>query len=220
MEARLQIVCLVIIMYISVIYIKETSGKMKVSCNCLFDAILAIAPWAVVFDGFSAITVNHRDAINANINLFAHGMFFLCMNLVIIVSFFYMLDITIGRPKRLKTILYLMPGIISIVLMLLYLPKLEFIKGSFTDYSMGTSVYISFLSFTFYYGAMLAIMFIHRKTVESKKWYSMLFIIVIAFLTLIVQYFANRLLSLLLILDRSLHHQLCAEGLAKEKIHQ
>lgn len=59
---KLQIGCLIVILYIVVTYVRATL-KSKFICNKLFDALMLIAPWAVFFDGFTAWTVNHLEAV-------------------------------------------------------------------------------------------------------------------------------------------------------------
>ena len=56
---KLQIGCLLVISYIEVTYIKATL-KGKIPCNKRFDLLMAVAPWAVFFDGLTAWTVNHQ----------------------------------------------------------------------------------------------------------------------------------------------------------------
>ena len=56
---KLQIGCLLVISYIEVTYIKATL-KGKIPCNKRFDLLMAVAPWAVFFDGLPAWTVNHQ----------------------------------------------------------------------------------------------------------------------------------------------------------------
>lgn len=187
MEARLQIVCLIFILYFEAMYIKKTTGENKIKCNRLFDGILIVTPWAVFFDGLTAITVNHMDVVSRNVNLVLHGFFLFFMNVIILISFRYMLHITVGHISKLKKYLYLSPGIVAIVMTIVFLPRLEFIKGKYTYYSMGTSVYFSFASFLLYYSAMLVVLIAHRKSVERQRLVSMFFIIATAFAALILQ---------------------------------
>ena len=60
LDVKLQIGCLLVVLYFTAEYMKDTLQK-KLPCNCYFDAILIIAPWAIVFDGITAWTVNHMD---------------------------------------------------------------------------------------------------------------------------------------------------------------
>lgn len=57
---KLQIGCLLVILYIVVTYVKATLGE-KLVRNRYFDALMVTAPWAVIFDGVTSWTVNHQD---------------------------------------------------------------------------------------------------------------------------------------------------------------
>lgn len=50
---KLQLGCLLVILYIVITYIKAT--HRKISCNRYFDILLAVAPWAVFFDGLDSL---------------------------------------------------------------------------------------------------------------------------------------------------------------------
>lgn len=73
--AKLQIGCLLIILYIEVTYIKVTRSE-KLPSNKMFDALMIVAPWAVFFDGFTAWTVNHMEIVPELLNRMAHLLFF------------------------------------------------------------------------------------------------------------------------------------------------
>ncbi|MDY3727467.1 MAG: hypothetical protein SO015_04835 [Wujia sp.] len=61
---KLQLGCLVVILYIIVNYVKATIKK-NIPCNRLYDTLMVIAPWAVFFDGLTAWTVNHISETGA-----------------------------------------------------------------------------------------------------------------------------------------------------------
>lgn len=61
---KLQIGCLLVILYIVVTYVKATLGE-KLVCNRYFDGLMVTAPWAVIFDGVTSWTVNHQDIVPA-----------------------------------------------------------------------------------------------------------------------------------------------------------
>ena len=92
-EFKLQLGCLVIVLYIIFVYIKETYNK-KLSCNKIFDSLLVVSPWAIVFDGLTAWLVNHLNIVPEWINILSHGIFYILMNITIIISYTYMVDIT------------------------------------------------------------------------------------------------------------------------------
>lgn len=48
-HVKLQLGCLLVILYIVISYIKETT-KTKMKCDHFFDALMIVTPWAVFFD--------------------------------------------------------------------------------------------------------------------------------------------------------------------------
>lgn len=128
-HVKLQLGCLLVILYIVISYIKETT-KTKMKCDHFFDALMIITPWAVFFDGFTAWTVNHMDIVPDMVNRIAHLLFFLLMDLTIIITTAYTFDQLLGFRKK-RHILYLgIPGIISLLLVCLGIGDLRFIEGA------------------------------------------------------------------------------------------
>ena len=110
---RLQLGCLMVILYVIVTYHKA-AVQSRIPRNHLFDALMIVTPWAVFFDGLTAWTVNHPDIVSAPVNGLAHLFFFVTMDLVIIITTLYMYDETIGLSKRdkNKNLWLLVPGAI------------------------------------------------------------------------------------------------------------
>ena len=75
-EFKLQIACLIVVLYITIDYVRNTMDK-KMPCNPYFDMILVFAPWAIVFDGVTACTVNFTEPIPRSWNLLLHFFMFL-----------------------------------------------------------------------------------------------------------------------------------------------
>lgn len=92
---KLQLGCLLAIAYIEISYIRATM-KGKIPCNPFFDALLAVAPWAVFFDGLTAWTVNHMDIVPEFWNRSAHLLFFLSMDLTVLITTGYIYDRLLG----------------------------------------------------------------------------------------------------------------------------
>lgn len=95
---KLQVGCLLVILYIVITYIKAT--HRKISCNRYFDVLLAVAPWAVFFDGLTAWTVNHMNIVPEYVNRTAHLIFFVLMDIIIIVTAKYMYNELLGERKK------------------------------------------------------------------------------------------------------------------------
>lgn len=167
-EYKLQVGCLIIVFYLIVSYIKGTADK-KIQCNSLFDKLMYIVPWAIIFDGITAWTVNHLEIVPIWLNLLCHGLFLFFMSLTNQITFNYMLYQTVGTKNKKWQIIVNLPGIIAILAFLLTLNKLVYIHGFRTNYSMGLPVIICYSSMFIHSLSILIIMIIRRRTLEKRK---------------------------------------------------
>lgn len=69
-------------------YVKATLGE-KLVRNRYFDGLMVTAPWAVLFDGVTSWTVNHQDIVPAFWNNLVHLLFFVFMDITILVLGIY-----------------------------------------------------------------------------------------------------------------------------------
>ncbi len=183
---KLQVGCLLVILYIVITYIKAT--HRKISCNRYFDVLLAVAPWAVFFDGLTAWTVNHMNIVPEYVNRTAHLIFFVLMDIIIIVTAKYMYNELLGERKKERENLFLaIPGILSLVLLVAGIGELHYIHGETTWYSMGFSVYVCFATLVVYYGSILFIVISRHRFLPKDKMLGTLSFIVIMGIILIVQ---------------------------------
>ena len=168
-DYKLQICCMVIVLFIEAAYVKDTWGDTRLKCNRYFDSILVVIPWAIFFDGFTAYTVNHRDVVPEVINLVAHLFFLLLMDALLILLFLFFLDITMTMKGRTQHTLFVFPGFISLVLVAATINKLYYVDGVHTSYSMGVPVYICFTSVFAHFMLILVLLVIKRRTIEKYK---------------------------------------------------
>lgn len=183
---RLHIGCLLVILYIIITYTKATK-RGSIKCNKFFDALMIVTPLAVIFDGFTAWSVNHIETVPNTINQTAHLLLFIFMDLTTIITAEYMFDQLLGfRQKR--RIFYLgIPGIISLILATCGIGGLEYIEGTTTWYSMGFSVYVCYATIVLYYGAILYFIISRRRFLPKEKKFGVLSFIIIAGVILVIQ---------------------------------
>lgn len=186
---KLQIGCLVLVIYLELIYIWQTTGKnAKVSCNPIFDALMMIIPCLIVFDGLTAWTVNHLDIVPVSLNLVFHAVFFILLSLFMFVMFLHTLSFIKGFPKRFFfRILIILPFIISVILILVFLPELEFIIGKKVNYSMGISVVVCYLVILLYFILIFVFTVRRIKYLEVRKRINVMSFLFISLLILISQ---------------------------------
>lgn len=172
---KLQIGCMLIILYIVFLYVKECRRYRQKHNFSTFDALLAVGIFAVFFDGLTAYTVNHLESVPELANMLFHLCFLLGLDCFIFRLFVYMLSITSGIPKTKKGIVLMYsPLVVNVILVVVYLPELEYRQGEISNYSMGMSAYTCFAMAAIY--ILLSILTFVRKWryIEKHKRFSIL----------------------------------------------
>lgn len=184
--AKLQIGCLCVVFYIVLTYLK-TVKQYHISHNRYFDMIMFFAPIAIFFDGFTAWSVNHLDTLPLVVNLFGHLLFFVFMDLMIIATTMYIYNQLIGFTNRKQLLFFLGLGIISLLLVILTINKLDFIKGVITNYSMGLAVYICYGTLVINYGIIVYLLISRYHFLPKDKLFGVFLVIIIAGIILLIQ---------------------------------
>lgn len=191
---KTQIMCMVILMYIGIIFIKEGNNLNRVTkksnCNHIFDAMFIIAELAVFFDGVTAFTVNNLELISRTVNQLAHMGMYVSYEIFVTLLFWYWVSVTVGiSKKKWVKAAYILPSLVSICLTLLFLPDIQFLQGKYTNYSMGVSVFICFGSVAIYCLLTIAIIITKYRYISQNKRMGLLttlvFIIIIMSLQII-----------------------------------
>lgn len=133
---KLQIGCLLIIAYISYLYIRERRRYEKKLRPTPFDGLLILGTLYLTLDGVTAWTVNHLDTVPAMLNLVLHLLFLISLDSIIFMLFLYFLASTEGLPKR-KTTRFLLfsPYVVNIAVVVLNIGSLEYRSGRLSNYS-------------------------------------------------------------------------------------
>lgn len=186
-DFKLQIGCLLITIYYLLLYIRDIVGDNKLKCHPLFNCILSIAPWAIIFDGVTAWTVNHQDMVPVFVNIILHTIFLVLEEVLILLVFTYLLKLLLGKKYTWKQFFLFVPGIISVLVTVGFSGALCFISGDSTNYSMGISVYACFASMVFYFGYLALIVILKYKIIEKSKRLNVCFFIIFSFIVLGIQ---------------------------------
>lgn len=159
---KLQMGCLVVVLYIAFIYIREFRRTGKSLKDSLFDELLVVGIICIVFDGLTAYTVNHLDTVNQNLNHFLHMCYLLSIDTVVFSLFMYMLNSAGTLPKSMKMkVLTYGPFVINIFLVVANIGNLEYRLGKTTNYSMGMSAYTCYATVAVY--TLLTMIVFFRK---------------------------------------------------------
>jgi len=184
---KLQVGCLVLILYISVVYIRATINNTK--CNKLFDALLIISPWAIAFDGLTAWTVNHLDIVPRYLNDIFHIIFFILMDSVVVITAIYLYQDLIGTTSEANKRRWhlAIPGAASLLLIIFSSPNIVYIEGVKTNYSMGIPVYVCYSSVVIHYGLILYLVISRRSFLAKEKRINIYSFIIIVGVALVAQ---------------------------------
>ncbi len=197
-EYKLQIVCLIICLYFMCAYIKETTIK-EMKCNHIFDALMIISPWTLVFDALTAWSVNHTEIVPRSINLLFHGIFYVLIVLTAILDYLYITDKIVGLQKRKAKVISVIPAVLSMIGIIAFLPQVHFVQGQTTDYSMGISVIICFVSLVLHFVMISLVITTNISSVSKEKIFDVSAFVVICIAVLWIQIvFPEMLVSSLL----------------------
>lgn len=167
---KLQIGCMLVILYILFIYCKECRRFHQRKKLSVFDGLLGLGFLSILFDGLTAYTVNHLDTVNEMVNRMLHLCFLISLDLFIFWLFIYMISITTGVPKRAgKIVLLYSPFVVNVIIVVLNIQTLEYYEGEITNYSMGISAYTCFIMAAVYILLSLIIFFGRWRDIENNK---------------------------------------------------
>ncbi len=167
---KLQMGCMLILLYIAFVYDKERGRYRKRQKITIFDCLLVVGIAEVFFDGITAHTVNHLDKVSEVVNMICHMFFLLSIDSFIFLLFIYMLSITAGLPeKRSRRMLLYSPFLVNVLLVVINMPQLKYYEGEVSNYSMGISAYTCFIMAGVYILLSMTIFFSRWKYIESHK---------------------------------------------------
>lgn len=177
---KLQVGCLLVLLYIMIIYYKEKKRFHMRGSFSMYDALLVIGFVNLLLDGVTAYTVNHPDTVNKVLNMLLHGLFLISIDTLIFALFLYMLSVTEGLPAdKWKRFLLCCPFFVNIAVVVFFLKDLEYRSGRLSNYSMGISAYTCFIMASVYILLTLALMFRRWNYIHSRKRFSFISCLVI-----------------------------------------
>lgn len=167
---KLQIGCMLIILYVGFIYIRERYAYKVKSREIIFELLLIVGIINVAFDGITAYTVNHLGQVPGVVNAILHACFLCSLDAMVFIIFLYILNITLGIPHSRRYRMYLtLPFAINIAVVILFIPLLEYRSGDITNYSMGISAYTCFIMVAVYMIASVVLLVIEHKNMGYHK---------------------------------------------------
>ena len=161
-HCKLQIGCLVSVLYIAFIYLRECKRNGRSLKDSLFDELLVVGIVCIIFDGLTAYTVNHLESVNEILNRILHMCYLLSIDTVVFSLFVYMLNSAETLPKtmRMKVLTY-GPFVVNVIVVVANIGSLDYHIGKNTNYSMGISAYTCYTTVAIY--VLLTMIVFFRK---------------------------------------------------------
>ena len=168
--SKLQIGCMLIVSYIAFIYFRERYAYKIKKKEIVFELLLFTGIFSIAFDGITAYTVNQLGRISGLANGIFHACFLCSLDAIVFLIFLYILDITRGLPKKIKTgILISVPFVVNMAVVILFMPKITYRYGEITNYSMGIPVYACYIMVAVYMLASVMLLVFGRKNMGHNK---------------------------------------------------
>lgn len=155
---KLQFGCLLVVLYITFAYFLEKKTYKIKNHEPIFESLLIFGILSIVFDGITAYTVNHLEAVPPVANRIFHLCFLCLIDTIVFIMFLYILDISSEKLKSCKNrLIFKFPFIINLLVVIFFIPSLEYRKGEISNYSMGVSAYTCFAMVLVYLFATIGV---------------------------------------------------------------
>lgn len=194
---RLQLGCLVVLLYVGFIYIKECRRFHQKFNETLFDELLIMGIVSIILDGATAYTVNHLDTVPPLLNKILHVLFLGSLDLIIFALFLYMLHITGAFPRSFKSrAAIILPFVINIAVVIIGADSIYYVQGKTTNYSMGLSVYTCYIMAAVYMILAIVVFFRRWNYIERHKRTSIFtYLLMLILVTTVQMIFPETLIS-------------------------
>lgn len=168
--SKLQIGCLLIVLYVAFIYYRERYAYRVKQKEIIFELLLYTGIIGIVFDGLTAYTVNHLNQIPEIVNAVLHSCFLCSLDAILFLIFMYILDITRGILKSGKArAAIVLPFIVNLAVVIFFIPELSYRRGEITNYSMGISAYACYIMVAVYMLGTIVLLVTGRKNMGHNK---------------------------------------------------
>ena len=148
MVLKTSIICLLLIGYMGFFYYRNI--HLPIKTTRLFTCYYISATILNVFELITLYTVNHLEQVPASVNLAAHIISILAVNTTAYLYFLYVRSLLEKHLKLSEVIRGVQVAPFAIVSALIFVLPLDYIQGSYSNYSMGEKVYALYVSLIIY----------------------------------------------------------------------
>lgn len=165
---KLQICCLIMLCFISGIYL---SAKRKKSHeHMIFSALLLCACINLIFDGVTVYTGHHLDAVSPVWNMIFHKLFFTSMVVVAYLIFQYCMTlIRQSGAKKLTGKMRWLKVLPFVDVILLWILPIRYVQTPEGNYFMGSSVVVVYFCIVYCFVVTAVCLWRYRACINRKK---------------------------------------------------
>lgn len=188
-DCLLQVGCLVILLYITMIYYRDLRKYKRKLQESFFDELLAIGVITIIFDGVYAVLTSQEFHVSPQICDIFHMIYLICFDGVIFVMFLYMLHITGSFPKAIGLrIIIFVPFAVNILLVVLNILSIWL-----SDLGLNTqvSVYNCFVMAGLYIAFAIGTFVRRWRHIENNKRTSIFTFLFVLTLVTVIQIFVT-----------------------------
>lgn len=169
-DAKLQIGCILVVLYIAVMYYKECSRTKDKYKQSIFDVIIVVTLITLIFDAITAVAVNRLDTVSLRFLDITHMIFMLGIDAFVFCIYIYLLKITEKYPEELSEKIKLFsPCIINIGWILYTIDDIKYIEHPVSNYSQGWAVLACYCMAAGYFIETVVTFFKRRSYIERHK---------------------------------------------------
>lgn len=168
--AKLQIGCLLVVLYIVISYYRECSRTKDQYKQSIFDLIIIVTLHTLIFDAITAVAINYPDTFSMFFLDVTHMLFFLGIDAYVFSIYLYLLKITEDYPESFwGRVKLFSPFTVNVGLILYTIDDIKYIEDPLSNYSQGWAVLACYVMAAIYF-FMTLFKFIERKNyIERHK---------------------------------------------------
>ena len=193
--AKLQIGCILIVLYVIVIYYKECSRTKDKYKQSIFDVIVIVTLITLIFDAITAVAVNYLDVFSMFFLDITHMIFLIGIDAFVFCIYLYLQKITERYPDTIigKLKLY-SPFVVNVGIILYTIDDIKYIEHPVSNYSQGWAVWACYVMAVGYY-LRTFIIFIRRfNYIERHKRSAVYVYLLVISVTCVWQFFMPEVL--------------------------
>lgn len=148
MVMKTSLVCLLLVSYMGVFYFSNRHLPLK--STRIFSYYYASAVILTIFDLITLYTVNHMERVPESINLAAHIIYLLLINTTLYLYFLYLRSLLEDKIKITHTLRVIQAAPFAVISILVLVLPIEYVEGTYTNYSLGPKAYALYVSVIIY----------------------------------------------------------------------